>query len=161
MRPACLSAENRKVWKSPEEVTVKRSGSQFNGHFHHIRVLMENILPVSTESVLMWEPYSIKNLINLWEYNFLFWWIDKTPKLNFLFSDSQTWIILETGPSASRSPLSFHTPFFDTEWRDWCTKKPSKGIYFCQSTAVNKDTSNGQISAPKCGFNLMWVLENF
>lgn len=27
------------------------------------------------------EPNSIKSLINLWEYNFLFWWTDCTPKL--------------------------------------------------------------------------------
>lgn len=54
----------------------QRALSHFNGHFHHIRVLMENVLPVSTELVLMWNSIQSKTLINLWEYNFLFWWID-------------------------------------------------------------------------------------
>lgn len=35
--------------------------SHFNGYFHHIRVLMENVLPVSTtEFVLMWSYIQLK-----------------------------------------------------------------------------------------------------
>lgn len=48
---------------------------------------------LSVEIVLMWNFILIKKkkqLLNLREYNFLFWRLDYTPKLNFI-SDFQTW----------------------------------------------------------------------
>lgn len=74
MRPACLSDENRKVWKSPEVVTTTAQSVQwavppYSGARGKRPPCVYSIRPDV-------ELNSIKSPINQWEYNFIFWWID-------------------------------------------------------------------------------------
>lgn len=105
MRAACLSHEN--------SVEVSRSGDRgrtihLQWAFSPYRGQADNVLP----SALTWNLIQLKGLINLWEYNFLFWWTDCTPKL---IVRGLSW---ETGNrQAYRAPTSFTRLFFLT-WND-------------------------------------------
>lgn len=99
MRAACLSDENRNVWKRREAVTATAQSLQWASSPYsgargerppHVCAFLAGV-----------ELNAIKSPIKPWEYNFLFWWIDQTPKLNVLFSDSQSGIILGAGPPGS------------------------------------------------------------
>lgn len=154
--------KKKRVWKCTEGGWPGLL-RHFNGQWRRARPLVEDVLPGSTQLVLMWNFYALKkrNLINLREYSFLIWWIE-TPKLNYplrWFSDGLSWGLDPSGSMCCPPLLPPTSPhvishvflfffcsfylffFFDKECLDWLNTKTSLGIRVCQSAALNKDAS--------------------